>query len=228
MPNIQAAPLHYYKPFRQYVDAEPGVIVILARHGATEANEAKVPLVRGWEDFSLDDHGKLEAQLLGYRLKKYDPRKIIHSDFLRDTETANIIANIIPTNDIEVDNNLRTWDVGRFSGQSLKQANPAIEQIYKNPWTKPPGSDESFNDFSTRFIGCLERYLSLGSIEAYRPILLVTHGKNIALAKTYVDGGNVWESIMPGAGKMAIISVNNDRTLSIELEKPTENVIEDV
>lgn len=211
---------------KQHINAKPGVLLILCRHGATAANEGE-PKVRGWTDFELDDHGKLEAQLLGNRLKKYAIKKIIHSDFNRDTQTAHIIANIVVTNDIEPDYDLRTWDVGNFSGKPLSEANPVIEEIYKNPWIKPDGSDESFNDFSRRFIGALEKYMNLASIDVFRPILIVTHGKNMALAQTYIEGGNAWEARMPLPGKMAVISVNPDTTLRIDMEE-SEPVIEDI
>lgn len=228
MPSITSAPSYYRNQFRKYIDADPGVLVILARHGATQANDAKMPLVRGWYDVPLDSKGKLEAQLLGNKMKKYQPSKIVSSDFLRDQETANIVASIVITNNIETDYNLRTWDVGNFSGKPLADVNPAIEQLYKEPWRKPPGSDESFNDFSHRFISTLDMYLKTASINIYRPLMLIAHGKNIALAKTYIDGGNAWESQMPKPAGYAVISVGNDRTLSIDIHGASEPVIEDI
>jgi len=228
MPSITASPSYYINPSRKYVEAPPGVFIILARHGSTEANDASTPRVRGWKDFQLDDTGRIEAQMLGYKVKPYGPKKIVSSDFDRDSQTANIVANIVITNNVETDYDLRTWDVGSFSEQPLKDVNPAIASIYRNPWMKPPGSNESFNDFSARFIGAFERYIKLASIDIYRPLMLITHGKNIALAKTYIDGGNEWESIMPKPAGCAIVSVGLDRGLYIDIIPPIENVIEDV
>lgn len=213
---------------KQYVDAKPGVLAVLCRHGATQANDEQVPLVRGWEDFNLDEHGELEAQLLGYKLQPYGIAKIVHSDFIRDSQTANIIANIVKTNDLETDFNLRTWDVGIFSGKPLAIVNPAIEELYKTPWRRPDGGSESFNDFSLRTTSSFERWFKYASIDVFRPILLVTHGKNIAMAKTYIDGGNAWESVMPEPGGYAVISVNLDKSLKMDFPTPTEPVIEDV
>ena len=213
---------------KHYYDCRPGVIAILCRHGATKANDDKVPLVRGWEDFELDDNGKMEAQLLGHKLRQYGIAKIVSSDFIRDAQTANIISNIVKTNDLETDFDLRTWDVGTFSGKPLALVNPAIEEIYKTPWRRPEGGSETFNEFSQRVIRCLDKWLTIATIDIYRPILLVTHGKNIAYTKTYIDGGNAWESIMPKPAGCAIISVEPDRSLSIEVIPPYENVIEDI
>jgi broad specificity phosphatase PhoE len=229
MPSITAAPSYYNNPYRKYMDnADPGVLLILARHGSTESNDASIPLVRGWHDIDLDDNGKIQAQLLGHKMRQYDPKKVVSSDFLRDQSTANILASIINTNDVEVDSNLRTWDVGDFGGKPLIEANPVIAEMYKNPSRKPPGSGETFNEFTDRFTSALSRYLTMSSIDIYRPLLLVTHGKNIALAFTYINGGNTWDAIMPGPSGYAIISVNQDRSLSIEMSQPIEDVIEDV
>lgn len=217
----------YYNP-RRFVDTEPGILLILCRHGATAANDAEEPKVRGWDNLPLDDSGILGTQLLGHKLKSMNPKKIIHSDFMRDGQTANIIANIVATNDLESDWDLRTWDVGQFSGKTLKDVNPAIEYLYKNPWLAPPGSSETFNEFSARFTKALDKYITLATIDDFRPVVLVSHGKNIALAKTYVDGGNAWESVMPKPGGYATISVTPERTLAISIDGPTENVIEDV
>ena len=68
----------------------------------------------------------------------------------------------------------------------------------------------------------------MATIDMYRPILLVTHGKNIAYTKTYIDGGNAWESVMPKPAGYAILRIELDKSLSIEIVPPFENVIEDV
>ena len=213
---------------QQFINANPGVLLILCRHGATEANDGKAPSVRGWQDLPLGDDGKIEAQLTGNNLKKYGIKGITCSDFMRDTETAQIISKIIGVPNIDVDFNARTWDVGIYSGDKLKDANPAIEALYKMPWKTPPGSGESFNDFSARFTKLLTNKMTLASIDVFRPQLIVTHGKNIALANTYINGGLEWESIMPKPAGVAVISVEPNRSLAMKIFPPTEPVIEDI
>lgn len=221
--------MNSHSPYKysQYFDADPGVLAVLCRHGSTESNDAKVPLVRAWADVGLDEKGKIEAQLLGHKIRKYQPKELVHSDFARDSETGVIIANILGVS-IETDFDLRTWDVGTLAGQPLADANPTIEYLYKNPWIKPPGSGESYNDFSARCLNCLQKHLAFASIEAFRPIVIVTHGKNIACAGTWITGGLAWEQDMPKPGGFAVVGVNKDRTLVFDIDGPFENVIEDI
>lgn len=214
--------------YKKHIEATPGVLAILARHGSTGDNDATVPRVRGWHDLPLDDKGKIEAQLLASRLRKYNAQYIVSSDFMRDVQTSDILSNLLDIKNIEVDVNSRTWDVGNFSGQPLELVNPAIEELYKNPWIYPPGSQENFNEFSERVTSFLDDKFKLASISIYRPIIIVTHGKNIALCRSNIIGGNAWESFMPKPAGFAVVSVGLDRVLKIEIEQPEENVIEDI
>jgi len=210
------------------MQAEPGPLVILMRHGSTRANEGK-PVIRAWKDYQLDENGKIEAQLTARKLEEYKPALIISSDLMRDTETAHIVSEVLKQPNLETDYGARTWDMGRFEGQPLKDANQAIEQLYKHPWDKPPGSSESFNDFSGRWQRFLDRKMYLAAnVAEMRPVLIVTHGKNIALSQSYVDGILPEKAEMPLPAGYAVISVGEDHGLEIEMKGKTESVIEDV
>jgi len=217
-------------PINKYsMQADPGPLVILMRHGSTRANEGGEPVIRAWKDYQLDDKGKIGAQLTARKLADYKPGLIVSSDLMRDTETAHIVSAVLGQPNLETDFGARTWDMGNFEGQPLKEANPAIEEFYKHPWEKPPGSSESFNDFSARWQSFLDRKMYLAAnVAEMRPVLIVTHGKNLALSQSYIDGILPEKAEMPLPAGYAVISVSEDRSLEIEMMGKTENVIEDV
>lgn len=198
------------------------------RHGRTALNDPKNPVVRGWRDEQLSPEGKLDVQLAANRLKQYDPKYIYHSDFMRDTQTAEIVASILNI-PIETDFDSRTWDVGNYSGQPEGEANPPIIELYKRPWERPPGSSESFNDFSRRFVSFMERKLNYAaSSDAMRPMLIVTHGRCVAVAQSHFTGENTWKCSMPLPAGYAVISVATDGAVRFEFAGKYEPVIEDV
>lgn len=210
------------------LNTEPGCIVILMRHAATALNDPKHPVVRGWKDQELAPEGCMQAQLTANKLRAYNPKCVYSSDFMRDTQTGQIVASILNI-PLEADFDSRTWDVGVYSGMPESEANPPIIEIYKHPWMTPPGSTESFNDFSGRFIAFLERKLKYAAaVDTARPVVIVTHGRCVAIAQAHLQGLNAWECLMPMPAGFATITVNVDRTLQMDFITPTEPVIADV
>jgi broad specificity phosphatase PhoE len=202
--------------------------VILARHGRTAANEG-TPVIRAWKDYQLDPAHKVDIQLTGNKLKDYKPGYIVSSDLMRDTETASILADMMNLANRETDFDARTWDMGLFEGQPLGDVNGAIEALMQRPWELPPGSSETYNDFSARWIKFLDRKMYLAAnVAEMRPAVIVTHGKNIAAAQSYIDGIFPEKAMMPVPAGYAVISVGEDRSLGIEMYGETEPVIEDV
>ena len=209
-----------------YSQAKPGVIALLMRHGKTALNDPGKPKVRGWKDIELSDEGKRDAQMTANRIRFYNPKQIYHSDFMRDSQTAHEVARIlnIPA---EADFDARTWDVGTYSGKSEDEANPALIEMYKRAWVTPHGSSESFNDFSRRWLSFLENKLDF-SASVSRPSLIVTHGRNIALSHAHFAGVNPWEALMPLPAGIAVIRIEPDKRLTIDVEEPREPVIADI
>lgn len=184
--------------------------------------------MRGWVDEPLDSTGKIEVQLSAQKLRKYNPGFVYSSDFTRDTETANIVMNAMNISGYETDFDCRTWDVGAFSGKAETEVGQAIIELYKRPWEAPPGSSESFNTFSERWTGFLESRMQMVSqINTMRPTIIVTHGRNIALSQSYVEGINAWDCVMPYPAGFALLTVEMDRSLSIQFPTRTEPVVKD-
>lgn len=213
---------------RYYFDTEPGILALLIRHASTEDNDPNNPRVRGWADIPLAPNGEIEAQLAGEKLKQYGIKQLYHSDFMRDSQTAHIIANKLNIQ-AEADFNARTWDTGSFSGQTEEDVNPAIIEIYKNPWKAAPGGGESFNGFLERWYAFLDAKLSeAANVPSSRPLGIVTHGRNIASAQSYIEFIPPLKCEMPCPAGFAIISVALDRSLHLEVMPPKELVIQDV
>ena len=208
------------------MNAKPGVLAILMRHGKTELNDPRKPKVRGWADIPLSNEGKIEAQMTANRLRFFKPKQVYHSDFMRDSQTAHEVARVlnIPA---EADFDARTWDVGNYSGKLEAEANPPLIELYKRSWETPPGSSESFNEFAARWIRFLENKLDY-SANVARPVVIVTHGRNLALTHAHIDGLHPLDGMMPLPAGTSIIRVEDNGQVSIDVQDPKEPVIQDV
>lgn len=208
---------------------QPGPLLILARHGKTKGNTDKNTKVRGWDDMPLTKEGQFEVQLFAYRIKPYEPKSIYHSDFLRDSETAHIMAEKLGVSDVSADFDARTWDTGLLSGKPEEEAAPVIASIYKSPWEKAPGGSESLQAFWNRAWSFLEKKMDLAAkVPEMRPVLVVTHGRNLATAHSYITGTPMEEGLMPTPGGFAVISVEPDKTLSMAIYGESEPILRDV
>lgn len=202
--------------------------MLLVRHGATGLNNPSNPTVRGWEDVELSGEGQASIRRLAGELRQYNPQYIVSSDFTRDASTAHILASRLGISNMETDYDARTWDVGAFSGQLESEANPAIHNLYNRSWETPPGSSESFDGFSKRWQQFLDRKMDLATIDGMRPIIVVTHGRNLALTDSYLNFKTPKDGMMPYAGGYGVISVAPDRSLQYQIQGESEGVCQDV
>lgn len=203
------------------------ILALLVRHGRTQANEGN-PKLRAWEDFPLDAHGKLDAQMAGQKLKFYKPKFIYSSDLARDTETAMIIAEICGNIPYETDFALRTADMGTLSGMPEEAARARVLRWYQNPG-EPAPSGESRHNFEIRFWTFFERKLELArQVAAFRPMVFVTHGRDIAFLDSYYSGAPAEKARMPLPGGSAVVRSNLDGVDSLEFLGETEPVQKDI
>lgn len=211
------------------LEAEPGPLVILMRHGITQGNLGKTKKVRGWDDIPLAAEGRFSVQLFAYRMKPYEPKAIFHSDFLRDSQTAHILAEKLGIANVEADFDARTWDTGQLSGKPEPEAQPIIASIYQNPSQKAPGGSESLSFFFDRAWDFIRRKMDLAAkVPEMRPLVIVCHGRNIATAHSYITGTPMEQGRMPFAGGFAVISVEPDKTLSLSIQGESEPILRDV
>jgi broad specificity phosphatase PhoE len=198
------------------------------RHGKTALNNPSNPIVRGWKDEQLSPAGQVGIQATASKLKPYKPQYIISSDFMRDTQSAHILAGRLGISGVETDFNARTWDVGEYSGKPESEVNAAIQGFYRRSWDVPPGSSESFDDFSRRWLDFVDRRLSFADIEGMRPLVIVTHGRNIALCDSYFNHKMPQDGMMPLPAGCGILAVNPDTSLNFTISDESEPVAADV
>lgn len=185
-------------------------------------------MVRGWKDEPLRPTARGEIQATGEELKKYDPKWVVSSDFMRDSQTAQILATELGLVDTSVDYDARTWDVGSYSGKPESEVQDAITDLYRRPWEIPPGSGESFNDFAARWEKFLQRSMNMATIEGMRPGIIVTHGRNIALTDSQYNFKPTDDSSMPLPAGYGILSVSPDRSVQFDIVGESESVCVDV
>jgi len=171
----------------------------------------------------------MDVQLTAQKLAKYDPQWIESSDFMRDTETALLVATQLNISDKATRWEARTWDTGLFSGQPESEVNPKILEIYKNPWESAPGGSESMNEFFARWQSYLDSKMDLAAnVDTMRPGIIVTHGRNLAATDTYLNGGNAWEAYMSKPAGYACVVVGETGYLGLEFVGAKEPVASDV
>ncbi len=155
--------------------------VIIVRHAETIDDVQNK--VSGQNDAALTPEGKKEADRAAKEIKDHGIEKIIASPLTRTKQTADIIAkeDNIP---IEHSENLKAWDLGKFTESPEKDFNE--EHYVNNPDEKIPGG-ESFNDFKDRIVA---EYNKIAK-ESNGKVAVVTHSKNMKL----------WDALEKNDGK---------------------------
>lgn len=158
----------------------------LVRHGATELNKADGERVRGHLQLPLTDKGQKQALRIGAHLSKFPVDSIYHSDLQHAAETAKIISHITGAQ-VHPDRDLRTWDPGAHEGQKVRDVMPILKHLaHRQPNVATPGG-ESFHAWAKKFLPKLDKHLDeLKRRGGHR--VLVTHGRNIELAQSYLSG----------------------------------------
>ena len=147
--------------------------IALIRHGVTEANLRK--FYAGSTDLPLASEGKRQAKALSERVKALKPDKVLSSPLERALDTARIATSGIDL-DIELDNNLREVDFGKWENKSyleiVRDDKKEVDRWFSwDPDFKFPGG-ESFRSFSARVKNVKERIEK----ETARSLLVFTHG----------------------------------------------------
>lgn len=201
-------------------------LILLVRHGRTELNEGS-PKIRAWENPPLDRNGELDAQMAASKLKPYNPQMIYHSDLLRDTQTAHIIAGILDNIPAEPDFRLRTADLGEWTGQDESVVHDLLLRWYQEPWMRAP-SGESVNDFNARWFDVYEEKLDIArEIDSFCPTVLAVHGRNFASLHSRYHHVPLWESRMPLPGGLGMVSEGSDGRDTFEFLGDTEPILTD-
>jgi broad specificity phosphatase PhoE len=163
--------------------------VYVVRHGATALNndtDLSEDRIRGWKDVPLAPQGKEEAKAAAEKLRPLGIQIIVTSSLVRAHETAQIISQELGGVPVQVNPDLRPWNLGDMTGQSTKDALPVIEQYVRQQPDQPVPGGESFNQFKER----ADKGLA-GAIQAAggRPLVIVTHHRDERLWKAEQAAG---------------------------------------
>ncbi len=195
-------------------------VLYLVRHCSTDLNSEDI--YRGWADPPLNENGHEEAERLGNFFSFESLGPIVSADFVRCMETAEYILPYSSyTHFIDPNANLRTLNIGKFSGQPKNAANERdMQQYVKNPDLAIPDG-ESLHNFTARWEETLNSYLAYAR-EDY-PTVLVCEGCNIgATAYVCLDEGNrpdffdPYENTVVEPGGAVAVYLSEQGKMSIE------------
>jgi broad specificity phosphatase PhoE len=203
------------------------VLAIGVRHGATEENEAPTKM-RAQDNYSLDNSGRIQIQLLAQKLKAYDPKVIYAAGWDRDVESALILSDILKIPLMEVDSALMTADMGELAGMPEEDTTPYVKQWYQQPWMPAPGAGATHNDWVENFMAYLDGKIELArSVPQFRPFIFVTHGRNLAALDARYNFKLPWMTEMPKTGQALLIYHDSDGSDKLSQIGPTEGILAD-
>jgi isoleucyl-tRNA synthetase len=152
---------------------KPKNTYFVIRHGESESNVTRIidSEGKGDENNHLTEIGREQARHAGHFAKEKNIDIIITSPFLRAEETARIIKEACGA-ELIVDERLREFHTGIYSGKSIDEFHKAERVFYSHLDKKIPGG-ESHRDVMNRTMSALYEYE-----EKYegKTILMVTHG----------------------------------------------------
>lgn len=143
------------------LDDNPQTTIYMVRHGETALNAQHK--MRGWDNPPLNPDGEKDAEDAGKALQPIKLDKIYSSDLQRAVQTAEAIRSYqTGSPEIQEMHNLRTIDVGAWTGRPLDKVEPQMLELQKAWITDPKKAapaGESWMEFQDR------------QIEAWREIL---------------------------------------------------------
>lgn len=130
-------------------------MIVLVRHGRTEANAAG--LLLGRADPALDPTGRDQAARIAGALAAEPARlaAVVTSPLRRARETADLIAAALEV-PVEVDDRLIEIDYGEWDGRPLVGLSADVATTWRADVTFAPPGGESLRDVGARVAGCLD------------------------------------------------------------------------
>lgn len=152
--------------------------LVLWRHGRTEWNA--VGRAQGHANLSLDDVGRGQALRTAPLLASYAPTFVRSSDLARARETAETLADLLPSIELVLDERLREYDVGIRQGLTFAEFAEAHPQLYASfsaglP-TEIPGA-ETTDDVRKRMVAALTE--AAQAVDAGETGVVVGHGASL-------------------------------------------------
>jgi broad specificity phosphatase PhoE len=154
-------------------------MLILARHGRTEANAAGELL--GRRDPGLDDTGRAQATAIGRSLARTD--RVVSSPLRRCVETAEAIG---PS--VEIDERFIELDYGELEGTPVADVPASVWRDWRadTAWRPPRG--ETLDELAARVWAGL---VDLAEEAATTDIVVVSHVSPIKAAVAWAVGAGI-------------------------------------
>ena len=152
--------------------------LILVRHGETVHNVARI--AQGWGDSDLSEIGQQQVARLAERLKAFAPDAIYSSPLGRALTTAEAIARATGLT-VNIVDELREMNYGRWEGQQFVEVRKADEEIYRR-WVDDPDFPCPEGESHSAVLERVQR--ALAAINGSKRPVLVTHGTAIRIATT--------------------------------------------
>ncbi len=159
------------------------------RHGESVNNVSEISstvLAGVQKDHHLTEVGRAAAKKSAELLKDKNITRIVSSPFVRTTETAQIVAEVLglPKEDIAYDDRLREAGVGVFEGKSYDDYRNYFASVNER-FTKRPEGGETYADVRKRMGDML---YALEQEYANENILIVSHGDPLWLLELLAQG----------------------------------------
>ena len=157
-------------------------MIVLARHGQTEAN--RDALLVGRIDPPLTALGVQQAKRVAGALEFSEAVRVIASPLTRTVQTATIIADVLGL-PVETDDRIIEMDYGAWDGMPLADVPIETWRAWRtDPEFRPPDG-ESLRDVSRRVGAAMGEWLTTDE-----PIIAVTHVSPIKAALTWALGAS--------------------------------------
>ncbi|MEY4348609.1 MAG: hypothetical protein RIS43_1028 [Actinomycetota bacterium] len=108
--------------------------VVIWRHGRTAWN-AELRW-QGQSDIPLDDIGMEQAAAAAIKLSEYEPVKIVSSDLMRASRTAQFLSDLVGL-PVDIDHRLRETDGGKWEGMTQSDIRREHAE-YLHSWLTDP------------------------------------------------------------------------------------------
>jgi isoleucyl-tRNA synthetase len=200
---------------------------VFVRHGEAGNNTASVCSSDVTDGYSLTEKGKSDITALAESFSSRGITTIYVSPFTRTRETAEILrAQLgLPEASIIVDDRLREYDFGDFSGKPFTDF-LAYESENMHSYTDVVSGGESYRDAKVRFGDFL---YDVDEKHAGETVLVVTHGIGLETIPAVLSGADdaeakriIDEAVVPPGGTLefAFTPIPHDAEYRLDLHRP--------
>jgi broad specificity phosphatase PhoE len=163
------------------------ICLYVVRHG--QVPEDADGTIRGLLNPSLDPKGRRDARGVAEFFKAIPLSFVVTDDLKRTKQTAKPIAESKSLR-MEIDPDLRSWDVGtELEGEDIEENKDEIARLKTHPQLVPVGG-QSWGEYERQVDGSFDRYVqrSLGEMD---PGAIVVHGSYIQILQVMLGFSEV-------------------------------------